>query len=407
MSAWPRRSTSDFVVFLDVDWEAKSRKNRQHFLIAELASQLEAHSKILGVERPICPWTNPFSKRKRFIHWLRGKRRLRQAAPNFYVYTPFIFVHNLIASRIPGLTALNRCLLRALLKHVLRQVGLRTDNLIVWIHHPYQLEDIGLVGEKGLVYDIYDDYLASESSLARRQDLKKRERTILSKADWVFVVSKELLKAMHGLTRQLHLVPNGVNINLFSRAMCPETEIPAEISALPHPIIGLVGKVTPRLDFELLAKLVTRHPEWTFVLVGPEEDSARLRSQPSYEKFRDASNVHLLGPKPYESLPGYLKGYDVCIIPYTMNQFNLGSSPLKVYEYLASGKPIVSTDLPAVRPFDGLVCIAQDADEFERHIAAALMERGEELRQKRLATAQENSWERRAKQIITLIGERI
>ena len=112
----------DIVVFLDADWAIRAQRNRQHFLIAELVRQLEGRSKVLGIERPVCPWTNPFRKREKFVQWLRGERGLRQAGANLYLYTPFVFIHNVIAACIPGMTALNRCLLRALLKRVLKHM---------------------------------------------------------------------------------------------------------------------------------------------------------------------------------------------------------------------------------------------------------------------------------------------
>jgi len=117
----------DFIIFLDADWEAESQKNRQHFLIAELARQLEGRSKVLAVERPICPWTNPFRKQEKFVQRLRGERGLRQAGANLYLYTPFVFIHNIIAACIPGMTGLNRCLLSALLRRVLKQMKLRQN----------------------------------------------------------------------------------------------------------------------------------------------------------------------------------------------------------------------------------------------------------------------------------------
>ena len=100
----------DIVIFLDVDWEVKTQKNRQHFLIRELARQLEGYSKILGVERPICPFTSPFRDTIKFFQWLHF-RHLRKVGSNLYIYTPFVFIHNIIADKIPIMTVFNRYLL--------------------------------------------------------------------------------------------------------------------------------------------------------------------------------------------------------------------------------------------------------------------------------------------------------
>ncbi len=324
----PRLSTMyDFVVFLDVDWESADQKNRQHFLIAELARQLEGQSKILGVERPICPWTGLLRTREKLVQWLRGKRGLRRMAVNLHIYTPFVLVHNLVAARIPGITTLNRCLLGMLLKRVLKDLDFRTENLIAWIHHPYQLEDVGLLGEQFLIYDCHDDYIASEQNLTRRKDLEHRERVILERADCVLVTSAELLNTRRK-TNNVHLVPNGVESEHFNRA----TGVESVTTAHFHPILGFTGKITPRLDFRLLARIATKHPDWTLIMIGPKENDRQVAQDEDYQTFAGAPNVHFLGPKLYKDLPIYMQSFDVCLLPYAANDpFNIKCSPLKLY----------------------------------------------------------------------------
>jgi glycosyltransferase involved in cell wall biosynthesis len=393
----------DLVVFFDHDWDANVQKNRQHFLIAELARQLEGCARVLGVERPICPLTDPFRKRAKFLSWLRGERGIQRITSNLYVYTPFVLMHNLIASRVPGVTTFNRFLMRVLLRAVLKRLEFQRDHLIAWIHHPYQLEEIGLVREKGLVYDCYDDYSSAPGSPARRRDLQQRERTVLERADWVFVVSEELLKSKDKRAKHISLVANGVEYGHFSRA---STEHIESVPQRDEAVLGFTGKITSRLDFGLLARLAIEYPEWQMDIVGPQDQDEQLLQQPDYQAFATAPNVRLLGPKPYRDLPIYMRGFDVCILPYTAHDpFNVHCSPLKLYEYLATGKPIVSTDLPAVRPFSGLIRIARDQDEFARQTAAALKERDGRLVQRRLAAARENSWERRAEQVSRVLAE--
>ncbi len=395
-----RLEQADFVIFLDADWGATTQRNRQHFLIAELARQLAGRSRLLAVERPVCPWTGPVRTRQKYIEWLRGRRGLRQAAPNLFLYTPAVLLHNVIAARIPGLTALNRRLVQALLGRVLKRLSFRTDRLVAWIHHPYQLEDAGLVGERLLVYDCYDDYL-SQARGRRLADLQRREAAILRRADLVLAASERLREALQGRARQVHLVPNGVEFEHFVQAVPGE---PSPIWQDARPVLGFTGKITPRLDFALLARLAASHPDWSLVLIGPQEHSAELSRDSAYQEFVAAPNVHLAGPRPYQELPAQMRMFNVCLLPYTASDpFNAACSPLKLYEYLATGKPIVATDIPAVRPFDGLVRIARGADEFERQVAAALEERDDTLRAQRLAAARQNSWTRRAEQVIALI----
>ena len=392
----------DLVIFLDVDWEVKTQKNRQHFLIAELARQLEDCSKILGVECPVCLWTSPFRSPGKFFRWLRFKR-LRKVGSNLHVYTPFVFLHNLIADRIPMIKVLNRYLLKTLLNRIMKHLDFNTNNLIAWIHHPYQLENIGLVREKRLVYDCYDDYVSSGTSRIRRHDLKEREQEILKRADWVFVVSEKLMREKSKTSNSIYYLPNAVAYDHFIKGALENDELDKKND---QPVLGFTGKITPRLDFQLLSRLVSKYSNWNFVMIGPWENEVNLKKDSAYRTFVTASNVHMLGPKLYQELPLHMRPMDICLLPYkTDDLFNINCSPLKLYEYLATGKPIVSTDLSAIRNFSSLVYIAKDAEEFEWNVVEALEEQDRTLRERRQAAARENSWEKRAKQVIVLFEE--
>ena len=396
------RNHPDIVVFLDIDWDTKKEKNRQHFLISELARQLEGCSKILAVERPICFWTSPFRARKKLVQWIYHPP-LRHVGPNLYIYTPFVFIHNLIAARIPTFRGLNRCLLRMLLNRVMKNIDINTKNLIAWVHHPYQLEDIGLVNEKSLVYDCYDDYITLETSRTRSLDLEEREIEILKQADWVFLSSKELLEKKSKLSNSVYLIPNAVEFEHFLKST-------REIDKLrinnAGPVLGFTGKITPRLDFRLLSKIARNHLDWNFLLIGPTENENVLKKNPAYRSFVTAPNVNIPGGIPYQELPEQMKLFDVCLLPYRDDdQFNIHCSPLKLYEYLATGKPIVSTNLPSVRDFSGLVRIAENIEDFGQQVKKALEEQDIHLCKLRIAKAHENSWKSRVNDILSIFND--
>lgn len=395
-----RKGIFTWIIYLGVDWEASSQKHRQHFLISKLARRLEGNSMVLGVERPICFFTSPFLHGQKFIKWMFCKGRLRKAGSNLYIYTPFVFLHNIIAARIPGITKFNRFLLRIQLMHILNKLNFDTSNLLAWIHHPYQLEDVGLLGERWLVYDCYDDYTVSQRSATCKSDLEGREATILKKADFVFFSSAELLRFKGGGNTNVHLIPNGVEFEHFNKtALKDKISITEDYST----VIGFTGKISTRLDFQLLLRIAEIHRDWRIVMIGPYESKADFIRNPDYCALRSAPNVNLCGPRLYQELPDKMRSFDVCILPYRVDDpFNMRCSPLKLYEYLATGKPIVSTNIPAVRPFDGLVRVARDAEEFESHVVMALAEQDEALVQQRLLVAQENSWKRRVAKILEI-----
>lgn len=392
----------DFVVFLDADWDMRGSRNRQHFLIREIARLIEGKGKVLAIERPVCLVTGLLRQRAKFFDWLKCQRDLRRESENLFIYTPFICMHNVPAASVPWLTKLNRLLMKWQVKRLLHKRRFRQESLVAWIHHPYQLEDIGLVNEKMLVYDIFDDYLSRVNN-KQLIHLKEREAKVLKCADIVFVVSEKLLNVMQWKTERVRLLANGADVDLFAKAIDPVTEIPLEIDALPHPVIGFVGKVTARLDFELLSRLAVSHPEWSLVFVGMYESNSKLSGLPGYRLFRQAPNVFFFGSKPYSSLPGYLKAFDVCILPYLLEGQNPSCSPLKLYEYLATGKPIVSVNIPHVASFVPLVRVANSADEFEKNVEEALEEKNSHICQQRLDVARKNSWKRRAEKVLEII----
>ena len=392
----------DFVVFLDADWGTTSRKNRQHFLVAALAHRLEGKCNFLAVERPVCPVTDPFRKRTRFLDWLRRRRGLRREGANLFVCTPFVWLHNVLAARVPGLTRANRWILGLQIGQLTRRLGLRRGGLVAWIHHPYQMEDMGLAREQFLIYDCYDNYFSAARG-RRLADLRRREAAILGRAHLVLVTSEQLQQAMASRARRAHLLPNGVDVELFAQAMRSSTQVPADLCGLPRPVVGFVGRITPRVDFALLAGIASRHPDWTFVMLGPEDSDGPLAGEAGYLDLRSAANVHFLGPRPYEQLPAYLKGFDVCTIPYVLTEFNLGSCPLKLFEYMAAGKPIVSVDIPQVAHFEPLVRVAKTAAQFDGAIADSLDADPESVRRKSLALVGRNSWQRRARSVTDAI----
>jgi glycosyltransferase involved in cell wall biosynthesis len=393
----------DFVVFLDADWHAATSRNRQHFLIREVARQIERSGRVLAVERPVCPITGPWRRSAKFVGWLAGQRGVRQESPNLFVQTPFILLHNVLAAFVPGVTTANRRLLRWQVMPLVKRLGFRRDRLVAWIHHPYQLEDVGLVSERVLVYDCYDNYLANANG-RRLADLRRRETGVIDRADVVLAASESLQTALHDRHAHVHLVPNGVEPHLFSTNPMSGGEPPPELAVLPHPLVGFLGQVAAWLDFELLGGLAELRPEWTFAFVGSHDADKALATRPGYRRFRQCPNVHLLGPKRHADLPPYLNAFDVCIIPYRLDGQVPASSPIKLYEYLAAGKPVVSVPIPHVSSFQPLVKVANTAAEFERSIELSLSQDGDTLRAERLAFARQNSWDKRAEEVLSLVA---
>ncbi len=236
-----------------------------------------------------------------------------------------------------------------------------------------------------VVYDAMDRHrgwdnvdasvLAEEEPLARESDL-------------VLAATEPILADQRLWNPKAVLCRNAVDFSHFSST----PPVHPEIADLPHPILGYWGAVSYWFDSALVAELAHRHPEWTFVLVGqPVGDNVI--------PIRDLKNVHLMGERPYRDLPSFAQAFDVLLIPKLRNVLTEAQGTLKLYEYLAVGKPIVACDSPEHQQFKDLVYIAHDVDEFEASIEKALSENDPQLAQTRREVARQHTWEARYRQI--------
>jgi glycosyltransferase involved in cell wall biosynthesis len=178
-----------------------------------------------------------------------------------------------------------------------------------------------------------------------------------------------------------------VDVEHLAQASQSATVVASAIAALPKPVIGYLGAIQYWIDFDLIAAAATAHPEWSFALVGNTEPLARV------DKVRGLSNVHFLGRQPYASLPNYVAGFDVCINPYILDGVAANVDPLKLYDYIASGKPVVSVDIPAAQRFADIIYLTKTTEEFSAAIAAALRNPGNGAARQQVAAF--HSWSAR------------
>lgn len=211
-------------------------------------------------------------------------------------------------------------------------------------------------------YHIDDEYSFSERDVPN----SARETRLIQRVDQVIVHSLALMRKKGGVNPRIALVPNGVDFRSFAR---PHEE-PADLAVVPRPRIGYAGVIKKQLDLALLVRLALARPQHSFVLVGPvlnvsgkEEHVARLRQSP---------NVFFLGAKPAEVLPAYVQHFDVCLMCYEVNDYTNYIYPLKLNEYLATGRPTVSSPIDAVRSFSEVVTIASTHAEWLEAIDAGL-----------------------------------
>jgi glycosyltransferase involved in cell wall biosynthesis len=234
--------------------------------------------------------------------------------------------------------------------------GLSPDLLITWYYTPMALAFSAHIEPDLCVYDNMDELALFAGAPL---ELVEMEQLLLSRAGLVFTGGHSLYEAKRGRHANLHAFPSSIDVPHFARARQAPPE-PADQSTIAHPRLGFFGVIDERMDLGLLNEVALRRPDWQFIMIGPvvKIDSASLPR---------LANIHWLGPKPYASLPDYLAGWDVGIMPFALNEATRFISPTKTPEFLAAGIPVVSTPITdVVRPYGDarLVEIAGGAECF-------------------------------------------
>jgi UDP-galactopyranose mutase len=276
-------------------------------------------------------------------------------------------------------TAIQARLLRDLLRlHRIR-------DYVLWYYTPMAIEFTRSLTPRAVVYDCMDELAAFAGAPAA---MRQREEELLARADVVFTGGQTLYESKRHSHPNVHAFPSSVDLDHFSRGRVKQPDRDDQ-AAIPHPRLGFFGVVDERMDLELLRRVSELRPDWHLVIVGPV-----VKIDPSVLPV--AANIHYLGPKSYDELPSYIAGWDVALLPFARNEATRYISPTKTPEYLAAGKPVVSTSIrDVVRPYglQGLARIADDPEQFVAAVEAALAEDpGERLRQADAFLTQ-TSWE--------------
>jgi len=302
-------------------------------------------------EMKVVYWEEPFEIGERETAFLRVRRA--EDFPNVRIAIP----------HIPrGLSEESRdeALSRLLDTHVATYAG----ELITWYYTPMMLPFSRHLDASVVVYDCMDELSKFRFAPEKLLDL---EQELLNRADLVFTGGASLYEAKKNRHDSVHCFPSSVDRDHFSKAR-RELPQPEDQRELKHPRLGFYGVIDERFDIDLLRQIADMRPDWSFVMVGPVVKIGE-------DELPRAANIHYLGGKTYEQLPTYLSGWDVALMPFAMNESTQFISPTKTPEYLAGGKPVVSSPVrDVVRTYGHLqgVHIASDADGFVRCCEKAL-----------------------------------
>ena len=241
------------------------------------------------------------------------------------------------------------------------------------------------------IYDCMDEW---ENFPGIKRELLDMELELVRQSDLLVVTGQLLYNKFEKYGRAMVLARNAVDWDFYNEQYRPNTLL----TDIKHPVIGYYGAVADWFDVELLSEAARQRPQYTFVILGGifDVDVSSLSALP---------NVLLLGQQPYETMPKYLFHFDVCMIPFKINPITEATDPVKVYEYLSAGKPVVSVMLPELEPLREYVYIGKDRDDFVVQLDRAVLEDDSEMVARRRRFAHENTWENRYRQIETGLSQ--
>jgi glycosyltransferase involved in cell wall biosynthesis len=368
------------------DWDTELWTN-QHHLMSRLARENHVlFVESLGLRRPQLAGRDLARIARRLRRGLTPPR----AADGLHVLSPLV----LPLHRPAAVRALNRRLLRAQVRRAARRLSVGRP--ILWAYVPQAEPLIKTLDPELVVYHCVDDIAAQEG--VDTVSFRAAERRFAARADLVLASAPALAERMRELSGNVVYAPNVADTALFARALERNPSDPGDpaVAALPRPRVVFTGAVVAKkLDVPLLAALARSRPEWSFALVGPVgagdpgTDVAALSGEP---------NIHLLGTRTYEQLPDVLRAADAGLIPYARNALTESVFPMKVYEYLAAGLPVVATPLPALAGV-AEVATAPDAGGLAHLLEEAIASDSPERRAERSRAAAAHSWERRLEEI--------
>ncbi len=359
---------------------------RRSQFIADGLAMASPHSKVLYVE------LSRHLLKSQFLPALQGVSSPNNAPGNLYVFKP---VHIFPWESEKG-GKINELSLCKQICRTIRHLGMHDPVLWINLHDAWNLP--AMCSNSGVIYDITDDWTANDQPAGKRERVMQMDRTLCKTADLVVVCSRKLLNDKASVCKRIALIPNGVEVDKYRYV---STEIPNprwKKGELPRPILGYTGTLhADRLDVSLLCDIAERNPASSVVLLGPcylgAEHLRKLKSYP---------NIHVFPPVAYSHIPIIMRDIDCYIVPHLVNDFTESLNPLKLWECLASGKPVVSTRVAGFNDYPELVYLADTVEEIANQISVALNE-ASCMRNLRIDVAEQNSWGSRVQYIQNLI----
>lgn len=374
------------IVYLAVNrWDSMIQRE-QHLMMG-----LRQSYRILFIDPPLSILTLLLGKIQRKKWTFRSS--LRGVNDQLFIYTPPAFPP--FSQNLSWIHRWNTHSLVSLIKRLTRELSF--NNYVLGISWPLWSSVLRELKPRWSYYDCSDDYLNYPGLGADKERLRRSEEELLRSVNMVFCSSQRLREAKSLINPNCFFIPNGVDLSSLKFDQ-RDQDIPFDMRGIRKPIIGYIGTIGDWLDFDTLIPLAKARPDWTIVMIGP------VTSKHFSSIMARVSNLYWLGEKDYNKLPRYLDLFDVCLIPFKVNEFTEKIYPTKFHQYLGAGKPVVSSYLPDLESFSPWVAFYHHLKEMEEAVERALKEDSEEKTLERRRIASENTWDQRVKSMIDIFN---
>ncbi|GAC1429133.1 MAG: hypothetical protein NVSMB65_02460 [Chloroflexota bacterium] len=383
-----RASRADLVCIGQEDWDEIWRRNQ--FLVAGLA-RVGATHRTLFVEQP-CDVTYALrtgalfaagsAQRRKLALALKGPRACADA-PGLWLLTPV----KLLPNSMPLPRDANQRLERLQVRRAMGMLRMRRP--LFWTQNPEAAHWVARLDAALTIYDATDDWSLLDGPRGWLEVVRGGQEQLARGTDVVLACSAALCAKWRVLNANTHLIPNGVDGARFGHV--GHLSLPPEVARLSRPVLGYTGTLhDERVDVDLICRVAAARPDWQLVFIGPD-----MLTPASRARLGSCPNIRLLGPRPYHALPAYMSAFCVCLLPHRVTPFTESLNPIKIYEYLATGLPTVSTPVATARDFGDVIYLADTPEAFIAQVECALAEADGLLRQRRRARARASSREER------------
>jgi glycosyltransferase involved in cell wall biosynthesis len=376
-------------VYFGNDWTAENRTSSHH-----IAARLSSKYPLLYVETPgtRAPKASKRDLTKIFAKIAKMFKPPEQVSANMTRMT----VAQIPLTAYSAVRKLNKIIAIFLIRRTIAKLGYK--KWILWFALPGPGYVLGQLNESHSVYYCIDNYTALPG--VDKKLVAELDASLTERAGSLFVAPPSVFEQKKAANKHVYFSPHGVDFDLFSQGSQAGTQTMPQMDQVTGPVVGYWGLVAEWTDVTLLADLAKARPNITVVLIG--------HASVDVTELSGLKNVMMVGPQPYKTLGRWAKSFDACLIPYKLNNLmTMNGNPLKLREYLAAGKPVVSISVPEIERFKDYVYIARSTQEFIAHVDAAILDKAPEAIERRMQLFANASWESRVNETVDIVFKNI